>query len=110
MTDIANRYFVSPKTVDRILRSYTYVVNPYTYQLPECLLIDELKGTNDCHSKFCFIFSDGETGKIIDILNDRRNFAIKDHFLYFSLESILTEITEQRCLISAGFWAVWYGS
>ncbi len=87
MTDIANRYFVSPKTVDRILRSYTYVVNPYTYQLPECLLIDELKGTNDCHSKFCFIFSDGETGKIIDILNDRRNFAIKDHFLYFSLEN-----------------------
>lgn len=87
MTDIANRYFVSPKTVERILRSYTYVVNPYTYQLPECLLIDEFKGTNDCHSKFCFIFSDGETGKIIDILNDRRNFAIKDHFLHFSLEN-----------------------
>ena len=50
-------------------------------------MIDEFKGTNDCHSKFCFIFSDGETGKIIDILNDRRNFAIKDHFLRFSLEN-----------------------
>ena len=66
MTDIANRYFVSPKTVERILRSYTYVVNPYTYQLPECFLIDEFKGTNDCHSKFCFIFSDGETLKICE--------------------------------------------
>ena len=85
MTDIANRYFVSPKTVERILKSYTYEANPYTYQLPECLLVDEFKGTKDCHSKFCFIFSDGETGKIIDILNDRRNFAIKDHFLRFSL-------------------------
>ena len=87
MTDIANRYFVSTKTVERILKSYTYEVNPYTYQLPECLLVDEFKGTNDCHSKLCFIFSDGETGKIIDILNDRRNFAIKDHFLHFSLEN-----------------------
>ena len=27
MTDIANRYFVSPKTVERILKSYTYEVN-----------------------------------------------------------------------------------
>ena len=87
MTDIANRYFVSPKTVERILKSYTYEVNPYTYQLPECLLVDEFKGTKDCHSKFCFIFSDGQTGKIIDILNDRRNFAIKDYFLRFSLEN-----------------------
>ena len=87
MTDIANRYFVSPKTVERILRSYTYEVNPYTYQLPECLLVDKFKGTKDCHTKFCFIFSDGETGKIIDILNDRRNFAIKDHFLHFNLEN-----------------------
>ncbi|HBC2593791.1 TPA: ISL3 family transposase [Enterococcus faecium] len=87
MIDIANRYFVSPKTVERILRSYTYVVNPYTYQLPECLLVDEFKGTKDCNTKLCFIFSDGETGKIIDILNDRRNFAIKDYFLRFSLEN-----------------------
>nr|WP_253263753.1 transposase family protein [Enterococcus cecorum] len=31
MTDIANRYFVSPKTVERILKSYTYEANPYTY-------------------------------------------------------------------------------
>ena len=59
MTDIANRYFVSPKTVERILKSYTYEVNPYTFQLPECLLIDEFKGTKDCNTKFCFIFSDG---------------------------------------------------
>ena len=43
MTDIANRYFVSPKTVERILKSYTYEANPYTYQLPECLLVDEFK-------------------------------------------------------------------
>ncbi|RBR30838.1 hypothetical protein EB06_01523, partial [Enterococcus cecorum] len=87
MTDIANRYFVSTKTVERILKSNTYEVNPYTYQLPECLLVDEFKGTKDCHTKLCFIFSDGETGKIIDILNDRRNFAIKDYFLRFSLEN-----------------------
>ena len=50
-------------------------------------MVDEFKGTKDCHSKFCFIFSDGQTGKIIDILNDRRNFAIKDYFLRFSLEN-----------------------
>ena len=63
MTDIANRYFVSTKTVERILESYTYEVNPNNYKLPECLLIDEFKGTKDCHTKMCFIFSDGKTEK-----------------------------------------------
>ena len=40
-------------------------------QLPECLLIDEFKGTSDCNGKMCFILSDGQSGKIIDILDDR---------------------------------------
>ena len=56
-------------------------------QLPECLHIDEFKGTSDCNGKMCFILSDGQSGKIIDILDDRRNFVIKDFFLRFSLES-----------------------
>ena len=87
MTDIAQRYFVSPKSVERILKSYSYELNPYHMQLPECLLIDEFKGPSDCNGKMCFILSDGQSGKIIDILDDRRNFVIKDFFLRFSLES-----------------------
>ena len=87
MTDIAKRYFVSPKSVERILKSYSYELNPYPMQLPECLLIDEFKGPSDCNGKMCFILSDGQSGKIIDILDDRRNFVIKDFFLRFSLES-----------------------
>ncbi|OUZ19548.1 ISL3 family transposase [Enterococcus cecorum] len=85
MTDIANRYFVSPKTVERILKTYSYYVNPNRFQLPVCLLIDEFKGTKDCNGKMCFIFSDAQTGKIIDILDDRRNFTITNYFLRFSL-------------------------
>lgn len=87
MKDIAARYFVSFKTVERVLDSFYRDYQAKKNYLPKHLLIDEFKGTRDCEGKMCFIFSDAETGKIIDILDDRRNFKLITFFQRFSLKA-----------------------
>ena len=84
MKDIAQRYMVSFKTVERVLDTFfkEHQVN-YNF-LPNHLLIDEFKGTQDCEGAMCFIFSDAQTGKIIDIIDDRRNFKLVAYFQRFS--------------------------
>lgn len=74
MKDIALRYLVSIKTVERVLDTFYKGPQFRPNDLPKHLLIDEFKGTKDCEGAMCFIFSDAQTGKIIDILEDRRNF------------------------------------
>ncbi len=87
MKDIASRYFVSFKTVERVLDSFYHDYQAKKKELPKHLLIDEFKGTKDCEGKMCFLFSDAETGKIIDILDDRRNFKLMAFFQRFSLKA-----------------------
>ncbi|MEK0175410.1 ISL3 family transposase, partial [Tetragenococcus halophilus] len=83
MKDIACRYFVSYKTVERVLDTFYQEPTRHPNHLPKQLLIDEFKGTKDCEGAMCFIFSDAQTGKIIDILEDRRNFKLVAYFQRF---------------------------
>lgn len=86
MKDIAERYYVSSKTVERVLDSFFKEPQRNPQYLPKHLLIDEFKGTKDCEGAMCFIISDANTGKIFDILDDRRNFKLKAYFQRFSLK------------------------
>ena len=86
MKDIATEYGVSSKTVERILHSFYKEPQLNTHFLPKHLLIDEFKGTSDCEGAMCFIISDADTGKIFDILDDRRNFKIERYFMRFPLK------------------------
>lgn len=87
MKDIAQRYFVSSKTVERVLDSFYDEPIFNSNYLPRHLLIDEFKGTIDCEGAMCFIVSDADTGKIFEILNDRRNFKLRAYFQRFSLKA-----------------------
>lgn len=87
MKDIAKRYFVSTKTVERVLDSFFEEPRKKPNYLPKHLLIDEFKGTRDCEGAMCFIISDADTGKIFDILDDRRNFKIRAYFYRFTLKA-----------------------
>lgn len=87
MKDIAKRYFVSSKTVERVLDSFFEEPRLKPNFLPHHLLIDEFKGTKDCEGAMCFIISDADTGKIVDILDDRRNFKLQAYFMRFSFEA-----------------------
>ncbi len=87
MKDIAQRYFVSSKTVERVLDSIYVEFRVKLTHLPKNILIDEFKGTKDCEGAMCFILSDADTGKILDILDDRKNFKLKAYFLRFTLKA-----------------------
>lgn len=87
MQDIAKRYFVSTKTVERVLDSFFEEPRKKLTYLPKHLLIDEFKGTSDCEGAMCFIVSDADTGKIFDILDDRRNFKLRAYFQRFTLKA-----------------------
>lgn len=87
MKDIAQRYFVSFKTVERVLDSFYREYKPNPNFLPKHILIDEFKGTRDTQGNMCFIFSDAETGQILDILEDRRNFKLIQFFQGFSYQA-----------------------
>lgn len=87
MKDIAKRYLVSSKTVERVLDSFFEEPRLKPNYLPKHLLIDEFKGTKDCEGAMCFIISDADTGRIFDILDDRRNFKLQAYFMRFSFEA-----------------------
>lgn len=87
MKDIASRYFVSVKSVERILESFYSDTTPHLEHLPRHVLIDEFKGTKDCEGAMCFIISNADNGKIFDILDDRRNFKLKAYFMRFTLKA-----------------------
>ncbi|MEQ7032687.1 transposase, partial [Enterococcus avium] len=42
------------------------------------------KGTKDCQGAMCFILSDADTGKIFDILEDRRSSKLIAYFMRFT--------------------------
>jgi transposase len=87
MTDIAHRYFVSIKTVERVLETFFEErKNNFNY-LPKHLMIDEFKGTRDCEGNMCFIVCDADTGAILDILDDRRNFKLEKYFMKYSFKA-----------------------
>lgn len=87
MKDIAYRYFVSTKTVERVLIMLAKRERFNPDYLPKQLMIDEFKGTKDCTSHMCFIASDAATGGIFTILRSRQNHAIKEFFGRYSLKA-----------------------
>ncbi len=81
MKDVAKRYFVSPafcwKIVDQIP-----LKQPFR-QLPEVLCFDEFKATQNSDNGLAFVYSDGLTHDIIDILESRKQADLMAYFLKF---------------------------
>ena len=84
--DIAEDLNVSSNTVNKIVNSFHKEHLPDKNYLPEVLCFDEFKATRDCEGAMAFIYCDWNTGKIIDILSDRRLTHLKEYFSQFSLE------------------------
>jgi len=82
--DIAKHHNVSHSTVNRIINSfYNYYKPNYNY-LPKHLCFDEFKSVKSAAGAMSFIFCDSITGKIVDIVEDRRLHVLKDYFLRYS--------------------------
>ena len=82
--DIANRYRVSPNTVERIIDSYYETKKLYKNYLPEVLSFDEFKSVKSADGAMSFHMCDGRTGKTLDIVEDRRLNSLLRYFAYFT--------------------------
>lgn len=88
MSTIAKQTFVSPNTVIRILRHTEKTFTKHR-QLPQTLCIDEFKSVKNCNGKMSFIFCDGDTHDILDIVENRKQKYLIDYFLRFDLSERL---------------------
>lgn len=81
--DIAKEHNVSHSTVNRLVNSFYEHHKPNYHHLPKHLCFDEFKSVKSTAGAMSFIFCDGENGKILDILEDRRLPALINYFLKY---------------------------
>lgn len=86
LKDIAFRFNISPSTLNNRLASVCkdFKIN-YDY-LPKNLLFDEFKSVKSVVHKMSFIYMDASTGKVMDIVQNRRLSYLKSYFFRFPLE------------------------
>ncbi|NMA69462.1 MAG: ISL3 family transposase [Desulfitobacterium sp.] len=82
--DIARNHNVSHSTVNRVIDSFYDLYKPNFNYLPKHLCFDEFKSVKSAAGAMSFIFCDSETGRIVDIVEDRRLHVLKDYFLQYS--------------------------
>ena len=82
--DISIDNNVSPNTVERIMDSYYSEIKLYKHHLPKVLSFDEFKSVKGADGKMSFIMVDGENGKMIDIVQDRKLLSLLKYFSYYT--------------------------
>lgn len=83
LTSIAKDCSVSPTTVQRVINIVAQIYKPSCQSLPKHLSFDEFKYAK---GMMAFEYIHSETGDILDILPQRTNYVIKNHFItHYSL-------------------------
>ena len=78
LTSIARDCSVSPTTVQRLINQIAKQFTTHYQMLPKHLSFDEFKYAKGA---LAFEYVNAETGDILDILDRRDNFTIKNHFI-----------------------------
>lgn len=78
LTDIAKDCSVSTNTVQRVITQQAKQHKPYYHSLPKHLSFDEFKYKK---GHMAFEYVDAETGDILDILDRKDSYTIKNHFI-----------------------------
>lgn len=82
--DIALDNCVSSNTVERIIDSYYNGIKLYKHYLPEVLSFDEFKSVKSADGAMSFHICNGQTGKTIDIVEDRKLMSLLKYFAYYT--------------------------
>lgn len=80
---IAKTVGVSDNTVHRVMQNIVRRTRQTFSYLPEVLCIDEFKSLKSNAQKMCFIYCDGQTGELLDILGSRRYNYLESHFMTY---------------------------
>lgn len=81
---LAKRYNVSHNTVSRIIDGFYLHYRPNKRYLPRHLCFDEFKSVKSAKGAMSFIFCDAQTGKVVDIVEDRRLDSLMKYFMGYS--------------------------
>ena len=84
MKDIGEILNVSTMYVARLLSKFKKAFKPNYNYLPPVISIDEFKSTRDSDGAMSFIMVDGETGEVLDIVEDRKLETLQDYFGRYS--------------------------
>ena len=85
--DIALDNNVSSNTVERVMDSYYDTTRICKNYLPRVLSFDEFKSVKSADGAMSFHLCNDESGKTIDIVEDRRLFSLMKYFSYYSYQS-----------------------
>ncbi|MDY2573555.1 MAG: transposase [Fusobacterium necrophorum] len=72
------------ESISRILKQGYFSYEISKKALPKVLRFDEFKSTKDSDGALSFLFMNGETHKILDIVENRKLYALEDYFSRFS--------------------------
>ncbi|MGX7109700.1 ISL3 family transposase, partial [Facklamia miroungae] len=81
---IASQTHVSIHTVRRVVDAFACAIRKRPTTLPEHLCFDEFKSTRSVKGVMSFIYCDAVTHQVVDIVEDRRLYALKEHFYRYS--------------------------
>ena len=82
--DVAKNNNVSSNTVERIMLSYYKTLKIHKNYLPKVLSFDEFKSVKSADGNMSFHLCNGETGQIIDIVEDRKLYKLLQYFAHYS--------------------------
>jgi transposase len=78
--DIARGFNVSAATVKRTIDNYYLYYKPKKNYLPKHLCFDEFKSVKEAAGSMSFLFCDAETGRLIDLVENRRLYFLENYF------------------------------
>lgn len=87
LTLIAKQHRISVPTVQRILEQGYLPYEISKKHLPEILCFDEFKSTKDSDGAMSFLFMDGKSHEILDIVENRKLSALENYFSDFSYKT-----------------------
>lgn len=85
--DIARMHFVSHSTVSKCIDNQFSSFLPKFNSLPSSLCFDEFKSTKNAKGAMSFIFCDADTHQLIDIVENRQLFSLRNYFLRYSKDA-----------------------
>jgi len=82
--DLAKRHNVSHSTVSRIIDTAYEAYKVKRNFLPKNLNFDEFKSVKEASGAMSFLFVNADTGEIVDIVENRKLYYLKNYFLGFT--------------------------
>ncbi|MBP2099872.1 ISL3 family transposase [Enterococcus rivorum] len=87
MTGIARAKHVSTTTIYRVLKNFYTPLSQKKKTLPTVLCFDEFKSVKESSGAMSFVFMDGQTKELLDIVENRKLNSLKKYFYSYAYKT-----------------------